>query len=75
MGRVILASICATYIADVSFFNIRFLSEQETDIELLSFHAERKEKEQEKFERKENVTVFFHIQLVVWCCNRMISEF
>ena len=41
-----------TYIADVSFFNIRFLSEQETDSELLSFEAERKEKEQEKFKRK-----------------------
>ena len=53
-----LASICATYIADVSFFNIRFLSEQETDSELLSFEAERKEKEQEKCKRKENFTVF-----------------
>ena len=58
MGRVILASICATYIADVSSFNIRFLSEQETDSELLSFEAERKEKEQEKSKRKENFTVF-----------------
>ena len=48
VGRVILASISATYIADVSFFNIRFLSEQGTDSELLLFEAERKEKEQEK---------------------------